>query len=99
GPNRLDIEDNTYGGAVATGCFLEGHAKQDCFLEIIRVVKPGGVLVFQLNKTGLSKSYLAGFEDTLKAHEDDKLWTLVKKEFVPKLLGNEDGLRYVYRIN
>ncbi|CAH1778197.1 unnamed protein product, partial [Owenia fusiformis] len=39
GPNRLDIEDNTYGGAVATACFVTGHARQDCFLEIIRVLK------------------------------------------------------------
>ncbi|CAH1778199.1 unnamed protein product, partial [Owenia fusiformis] len=99
GPNVLDIKDDTYGGAVATGCFVTGHARQDCFLEIIRVLKPGGVLIIQLNKAGLAKPYLAGFEDTLKAHEDDKLWTLLKKEFIPYVLGNNDGLRYVYKKN
>ncbi|CAH1778196.1 unnamed protein product [Owenia fusiformis] len=98
GPNTLDIKDNTYSGAVATGCFGEGHAKQDCFLEIIRVIKPGGTLVFQITNAKVSSTCLIGFDDTLNTHEDNNLWTLIKKELVSSSVGTGDYLRFVYRI-
>ena len=30
-----------YDALVSVGCFCEGHVKDDCFEELVRVVKPG----------------------------------------------------------
>ena len=41
GPNKLDIETDTYDALVAVGAFSLGHVKDDCLPELIRITKPG----------------------------------------------------------
>ena len=41
GPNKLDIETDTYDALVAVGAFSRGHVKDDCLPELIRITKPG----------------------------------------------------------
>ncbi|XP_066269095.1 methyltransferase-like protein 27 [Branchiostoma lanceolatum] len=42
GPNRLNIDDNTYDGMTACGLFCDGHVGPNCLEQLIRIVKPGG---------------------------------------------------------
>jgi len=42
--DRLPIEDNAYAGAVSAGTFTRGHVGPEGLDEVIRVVRPGGLI-------------------------------------------------------
>lgn len=45
----LDIADGAYGAATAVGVFSFGHIRADALREVLRVVRPGGIVVVGLN--------------------------------------------------
>ncbi|CAH1778152.1 unnamed protein product [Owenia fusiformis] len=99
GPNTLDIKDDAYDGAVATACFYRTHVHEDCFPELIRVIKPGGLLLMQIRGDALEE--MVGFKEAMKQLENDQKWTLVKEEYFPNWFSDKaiEGFRVVYRIN
>jgi len=74
---RTAIADNTYAGAIAVGCFGSGHLGPEHLGELIRPVRPGGLIVLYTN--GIP--YL---EDDYPAHlqriELLGWWSLLKTE-------------------
>ena len=46
---RLDFPDDHFAAALAAGVFTAGHAGPEAFDELVRVVKPGGHLIFSLS--------------------------------------------------
>ncbi|CAH1778193.1 unnamed protein product [Owenia fusiformis] len=98
GLNTLDIKNDTYDGAVATGCFNESHVTGDCFPELVRIMKPGGLILIQIRADLLEK--MVGFKEAMEQLENDKMWTLVKKEYFPNWYVDKpiDGFRAVFRI-
>ncbi|CAH1778151.1 unnamed protein product [Owenia fusiformis] len=99
GPNALDIKDYTYDGAVATACFYKSHVTEDCFPELIRIIKPGGLLLMQIRGDALKE--MVGFTEAMKRLENDQKWTLVKEEYFPNWYSDKaiNGFRVVYRIS
>lgn len=47
---RLDIGDGTYAVAASSGTFTHAHVGADAFDEILRILRPGGLLVCSINK-------------------------------------------------
>jgi predicted TPR repeat methyltransferase len=52
---RLDYEDDSYAGATASGVFTEGHAPLSSLDELVRVVQPGGHIVFSVARIYLGE--------------------------------------------
>lgn len=70
----LDFADDSFAAAVAAGVFTAGHAGPEGFDELVRVVRPGGHLVFSLS----SAVYEAqGFRAKLDALEEAGALALV----------------------
>ena len=55
----LDYADDHFAGCVASGVFTQGHAPLDGLDEIIRVVRPGGHIVFSISRTYLGEVFEA----------------------------------------
>ncbi|XP_041483528.1 methyltransferase-like protein 27 [Lytechinus variegatus] len=51
GPVQLEIEENSFDGAVSSGTFLPGHCDGTSLKEVVRLVKPGGAIVIATRKT------------------------------------------------
>lgn len=59
---RLPIDDGTYAGAVSSGTFTHGHVGPKALTEVLRVVKPGGVIALSINvEHWMSNDYDAAF--------------------------------------
>lgn len=46
---RLPVADGAYASAVSAGTFTNGHVGPDGLNEVLRVVRPGGVIVLSVN--------------------------------------------------
>lgn len=71
----LDIEDDKYGGLVCVGVFAMGHVGPEALSELVRIVKPGGVLCFSVNGLIYNEK---PFEQTFKELEERGLATCEK---------------------
>lgn len=66
----LDFADDRFAAVVSAGVFTQGHAPLSGFDELIRVTRPGGLLVFSIART-----YLDGlFQDKRRELETAGLW-------------------------
>jgi len=53
-----NIEDNAYDAAISTGCYLEGHIPLETLVEVSRMVKRGGYIVYTLNDPNFKMNYI-----------------------------------------
>ena len=60
---RLPFEDARFAGAVCAGVFTTGHVGAEGLDELLRVVRPGGVLVLTVK----DKTWAAGFSARVEA--------------------------------
>jgi predicted TPR repeat methyltransferase len=58
----LPFEDGRFAGIVATGVFTEGHVGAEALDELVRVCRPGGVLVLTVKDS----LWTAGFADRVE---------------------------------
>jgi predicted TPR repeat methyltransferase len=59
----LDFASNQFDGIVSTGTFTKGHAPASALVELVRVLKPSGVLMFTV---GVSIWESNGFADVIQ---------------------------------
>ncbi len=71
----LDLADDSYQAVLASGVFTPGHAPPTAFDELIRIVRPGGVLAFTLRQDTPPE----GFHEAMAAHEKAGRWTRVSR--------------------
>lgn len=62
--NRLPVADNSYGSAISSGTFTNGHVGPEAIDEVLRVVRPGGLIALSVNAEHWQG---AGFAAKLKA--------------------------------
>ncbi len=80
----LPFESNKYEAAICVGVFTHGHVGPSRFKELVRVVKPGGIICFTVNED-VYKSY--GFDDAIKSLEAESVWKVLelsKKDYMIK---------------
>jgi len=71
----LEFADGTFAAVVAAGVFTAGHARPGSFDELLRVTRPGGLLIFTL---ATSAYEWGGFKDKLDALEANGQWQLIE---------------------
>lgn len=98
--HKLPMADNTYDAAIMTGGLAEGHIKCDAFLEIMRVVKPGGLVVNVMREENIREvEEYRNLQPSFKKWVDEKRWECLE-EVIPavKYYMDKDGLVHVYRV-
>jgi SAM-dependent methyltransferase len=71
----LAFGDDTFAAVVAAGVFTAGHAPPGSFDELLRVTRPGGLLIFTLATSAYEGG---GFKDKIDALEAEGRWRLVE---------------------
>lgn len=93
----LPFADDRFAAVVSAGVFTQGHAPLSGLDELIRVVRPGGLLVFSVART-----YLDGpFADKRRGLEEAGLWEFVDRTGRYNSAPLEDELIsqvYVFRV-
>jgi len=73
--DSLPCENNKYDAALCVGVFTHGHVSSDRLDELIRIVKPGGIICFTVNE-GVYDSY--GFDSKIKNLESTNIWKILE---------------------
>jgi len=80
----LPIKSNQYEAAICVGVFTHGHVGPGRLEELIRIVKPGGIICFTVNED-VYESY--GFDEAIKSQELAGVWKVLelsKKDYMMK---------------
>lgn len=73
--DKLPCLDREYDAALCVGVFTHGHVQSDRLIELVRVVKPGGIICFTVNE-GIYSSY--GFDTKIAELESDNVWNVLE---------------------
>ncbi|CAH1247416.1 WBSCR27 [Branchiostoma lanceolatum] len=99
GPNRLNIDDDTYDVVTGSGLFSNGHVKSDCLDELIRVVKPGGVVCLALREVLLRTSEdCKALEPRMAALQTKGRWEQIRRDVFPGYVIGFDGVLYLFKV-
>ena len=71
----LAFPDDAFDAVVAVGVFTTGHAPAHAFDELVRITKPGGVIVFSLRTGPIETAFAQHFA----ALDDADRWFLVER--------------------
>jgi len=71
----LPCENNEYDAAFCVGVFTHEHVGSDRLDELVRIVKPGGIICFTVNE-GVYDSY--GFDSKIKNLESTNIWKILE---------------------
>lgn len=97
--NKLPLLADTYDCAVTSGGMGEGHIPYDGIDQLIRVVKPGGLVCIVMREAYLEHSQ---YKNILEPHMDDLekqgLWTLVSRSIVENYCFDLNGVVYMYKV-
>ena len=64
----LDIADNSYGGLISIGTFTHGHVGPEAVAQLVRLVRPGGVICLGINEQHFAGlDFAQHFEDLVSA--------------------------------
>jgi SAM-dependent methyltransferase len=73
--DRLPYDWGAYDAVVACGVLTTGHAPASCLDELVRVTRPGGLVVFTLR----SDATPPGYEETIASLVEAGRWELVER--------------------
>jgi predicted TPR repeat methyltransferase len=91
----LDLPSSAFDAGVSVGVFTQGHAPPSAFDELVRVIRPGGHMLFTIRED----VYLeAGFKEKQATLEWEGEWRLVKRSrrFQPFPKTEPDIFSYVF---
>ena len=71
----LPCENNEYDSALCVVVFTHGHVGSNRLDELVRIVKPGGIICFTVNE-GVYDSY--GFDSKIKNLESTNIWKILE---------------------
>ena len=92
----LPCENNEYDSALCVGVFTHGHVGSNRLDELVRIVKPGGIICFTVNE-GVYDSY--GFDSKIKNLESTNIWKILeirKSDYMTKK--NIKGIYCVFKV-
>ncbi|XP_077977015.1 methyltransferase-like protein 27 [Glandiceps talaboti] len=88
------INQDEYDGIVCSGAFILGHLDDSCLIEMVRVIKPGGVICCAILVTNIHILEGPTFTALLGANTLEKM--LMYK--VENFFANKDGYVIAYRV-
>ncbi|XP_035679018.1 methyltransferase-like protein 27 [Branchiostoma floridae] len=96
GPNRLQVADDTYDALCCAGSFSDGHLKCDCLEEMIRIVKPGGMICLIVKEAFLLE--YGKLEPRMCELQDKGLWERVSRSVAEGYVENGNGIIFIYKV-
>ncbi len=87
----LDYPDNAYDAVVSSGVFTPGHAPPASFDEIIRIVKPGGLVCFTLRHDQTPPGFIEKFAELTEGGAWQQVWASAPFQSMP---GGEPEIRH-----
>ena len=98
--DHLDFDSDAYDAVISIGVFTPGHAPPNSFVELCRVTRPGGHIVFSMRP---DTHVELGFKDQQDALVDSGAWSLVgvTEPFQPLPKGEPEVTHqiWVYQVN
>jgi len=73
--DSLPCENNEYDAALCVGVFTHGHVSSGRLDELVRIVKPGGIICFTINE-GVYEPY--GFNSKIQKLESENAWRILE---------------------
>ena len=70
----LPIGSNSYDAALCVGVFTHGHVGPERFSELVRIVKPAGIICFTINENVYESQ---GFDIAIKHLESTNIWEVL----------------------
>uniref|UniRef100_A0A0B6ZMB4 Methyltransferase domain-containing protein n=1 Tax=Arion vulgaris TaxID=1028688 RepID=A0A0B6ZMB4_9EUPU len=97
---QLQVESNYYDLAVICGGMGEGHIPCSGLIELIRVVKPGGLVIIAMREAYLTTvhEYKDRLEPMMKEFERDDKWESLSRTVVPRYSFDNNGIIYIFRV-
>jgi len=73
---RIDLADESYDAVVAAGVLTHGHAPPESLDGILRLCKPGAIMVFSLSRIAYEEQ---GFSQKMEMLNDAGKWQLLDR--------------------
>ncbi|CAM1154201.1 Uncharacterised protein g11110 [Pycnogonum litorale] len=96
--NPMPIADDTYDAMVMAGVFAPGHISSNLFEDMIRVVKPGGYVIWSMKHDHFKKGYFKEFFFDIDRLCSEKKWKKVRLDYVPNYISVYDGLVAIFKV-
>ncbi|KAH9496238.1 hypothetical protein Btru_012783 [Bulinus truncatus] len=95
-----EVEADSYDAVVISGGFGENHIPCSGLDELIRVAKPGGVVVIAMSEYFLSSvtDYKDRLEPRMKAHEEAGKWVSICRKVYPEYFHGFNGVVFAFRV-
>ena len=86
---HLDYDDNAFDAGVSCGVFTVGHAPASSFDELVRIIRPGGLLIFSVQTVAYKT---AGFKEKFAELGTTGKWeeVSVSEKYQPLPKGESD---------
>lgn len=78
GKESVDFESSKYDACVASGVFTMGHVYPTALKELIRCLKPGGIMLFTSRKNPQGMEYFNSVVDMVNSIEAEGTWKKIK---------------------
>ncbi|KAG8240442.1 hypothetical protein J437_LFUL003156 [Ladona fulva] len=100
GFHQTKIQDDTYDYVASAGGMGEGHMPVTAIDEMIRIVKPGGLIVIVMREEYLSyvNEYVNKLEPHLSSLVAEGKCEKVSRTVVPNYCFNKNGVVFVYKV-
>lgn len=93
------IENDTYHCVVCSGGFGSGHIPASALKEMIRITKPGGMIVVVMREEYLNiPEYSDSLEPLMKQLQNEGLWMCIERSVVHKYFCDKHGVIFRYRV-
>ncbi|XP_062597730.1 methyltransferase-like protein 27 [Saccostrea cucullata] len=88
-----NISNGTYSCVVCSGGFGSGHIPSGALLELIRITKPGGMIIIVMREEYLDiEEYRDSLEPLMEKYQKDGLWVCVERSIVHKYFCDKTGV-------
>jgi len=97
--NKLPTLEDTYDCAVTSGGMGEGHIPYNGLDQLIRVVRPGGLVCIVMREEYLNHSQYRGLlEPHMSQLEEQGYWVMESRDIVPNYCFDLNGIIYKFRV-
>ncbi|KAJ8048732.1 Methyltransferase-like protein 27 [Holothuria leucospilota] len=108
GKGTLPFDDKCFDAVMCSASFMPTHIRPECLPELVRIVKPGGIIVVLMAQRYIEvvagdeecfcKYYQLEFEEVTQDLEGSKKWKLISKNVIPNLMLNKAALTFVWKV-
>ncbi|KAJ8048731.1 Methyltransferase-like protein 27 [Holothuria leucospilota] len=108
GKEKLPFDENCFDAVLCCGTFMPTHMSPECLPELVRIVKPGGIIVVLMGQRYIEvvagdeecfcKYYQLEFDEVNRDLERSKKWKLISKSVFPNLVANKAALSFVWEV-